>query len=126
MTPYALLKAVHIGCAVLSLSGFVFRFVLMLRASPWLRARAARVLPHIVDTVLLGSALAMAWQIGSVPDWLAVKIVALLVYIVFGSIALKRGPTLAWRAAAGVAAIAVFAFIVSVARSKSVWGLFSS
>lgn len=121
---YELLKAVHVGAAALSIGGFVLRYLLMLARSPVLGARLVRVLPHVVDTVLLASALAMAWLIGALPAWLTVKIVALLAYIVVGSIALKRGRTLAGRAVAGLVAIAIFGFIVSVAISKSPLGPF--
>lgn len=126
MTGYALLKAVHVGCAALSVAGFALRWGLMLRGSPWLRSRIARTAPHVVDTVLLASAVAMAWQIGTVPDWLAAKIVALLVYIVLGSIAIRRGPTMPVRAAAGVAALLTFGYIVSVALAKSPLGPLSA
>ena len=126
MTGYALLKTLHVGCATLSLAGFALRFGLMLRASPWLRSRIARTAPHVVDSVLLASALAMAWQIGTVPGWLAAKILALLVYIVLGSIAIKRGRTMPVRAAAGCAALLTFGYIVSVALSKSPLGPLSA
>lgn len=123
MSAYELLKTVHVSSAALSIAGFVLRYLMMLARSPALRSRLARVLPHVIDTVLLVSALAMAWMIGALPPWLVVKIVALLAYIVVGSIALKRGRTLAMRAGAGLAAIAIFAFIVSVALTKSPLGL---
>jgi len=55
-----------------------------------------RVAPHIVDTVLLGSALALAWAGGFDPlrvPWLEAKLAGLAIYIVLGTIALKRGRT---------------------------------
>ncbi|MCL4746898.1 MAG: SirB2 family protein [Burkholderiaceae bacterium] len=122
---YATLKATHVGCAALSIAGFVLRWGLMLVDSALLRARAARVLPHVIDTVLLASALLMAWQLRIDPreaPWLAAKIIALLAYIVLGVIALRRGRTRLVRALAGGAAIAVFAYIVSVALSRSALG----
>lgn len=119
---YLLLKTVHVGCATLSIAGFVLRFALMLNGSPMLGTRVARVLPHVVDTVLLASAIAMAWQLGGVPAWLAAKIVALLVYIVLGAIAIRRGRHRGVRVLAGIAAIAVFAYIVSAAVAKSPLG----
>ncbi|HWS75519.1 MAG TPA: SirB2 family protein [Quisquiliibacterium sp.] len=125
MSAYQILKHVHVTSAALSIAGFVLRYLLMLGRSPMLGSRAARVLPHVVDTVLLASALAMAWMIGALPVWLIVKIVALLAYIVVGSIALKRGRTMTLRAVAGLVAIAVFAFIVSVALTKSPLGFFA-
>jgi len=44
---------------------------------------------------------------------------ALLLYIVLGSIALKRGRTLKQRAAAWLAAQAVFFYIVAVALTRN-------
>ena len=125
MSPYLLFKTLHASCAVLSGTGFVVRYVLMLRGSPLLDARFVRVAPHVIDTLLLASAVTLAWIAGAVPlrdDWLTAKIAGLLAYIVIGSIALRRGRTRAQRAAAGLVAIAVFAWIVSVALTKSPWG----
>ena len=125
MPDYALLKTLHLGCAVLSISGFAARLALMISGSAVLRARLVRVLPHVVDTVLLASALAMVWLLGVNPlaeAWLAAKIVALVAYVVLGVVALRAGHTLAVRVAAGVAALVVAGFIVSVAVTKSAWG----
>jgi uncharacterized membrane protein SirB2 len=122
---YATLKAVHAGCAFLSIAGFVARYLMMLMDAPALRARAVRVLPHLVDTVLLASAVALAWQLSVNPlreAWLATKIAALLGYIVLGAVALRYGRSKALRASAGIAAILLFGFIVSVARTKSPLG----
>jgi uncharacterized membrane protein SirB2 len=92
-----------------------------------LQQRWVEVAPHVVDTVLLASAIALVWQLGRfeairAQSWLIAKIVALLAYIVLGSIALKRGSTRGIRVAAFFAAFAVFAYIVCVAVAKSPWG----
>jgi len=52
--------------------------------------------------------------------WLTAKVLALVVYILLGTVALKRGRTKATRTTALVAALAVFAYIVSVALSRQV------
>ena len=122
MPDYTTLKSIHMGAAVLSIGGFVLRYLWMIAQSPLLRARPTRIMPHIVDTVLLGSAILLAWMAGIAPwtaGWLGYKTIALLVYIVLGAIALKRGRTRGARIAAGAAAIAVFASILWVARFKS-------
>lgn len=124
MLSYVFLKHLHVTAAALSIAGFVLRYLMMLAGARALGSRVARVLPHVIDTVLLLTAIAMAVMLGALPGWLVVKIVALVVYIVIGSIALKRGRTLAARAASGIVAIAVFGFIVSVALSKSPLGFF--
>lgn len=119
---YQWLKFIHLGCVVLSVGGFVLRGAWMLAGSPLLKHRLTRSLPHLVDTVLLGSAVAMTVMIGANPlevDWLAAKIGGLLAYIVLGAVALKRGSTLRIRAAAFVTALVVFSWIVSVALTKN-------
>lgn len=116
---YLALKHVHVTCVTLSLVGFMLRGVWMWTGSPWLKARLTRILPHGVDTLLLGSALAMVTYYDSVPVWVWAKIAGLLFYIGFGMMALKRGRTPRVRAMAFVAALATFAWIVSVALTKT-------
>ena len=118
-----LLKSVHVGCAALSLSGFVLRGAWMWHASPWLKARATRVLPHVIDSLLLAAGIALAVRAGQYPfvnGWLTAKLVALILYIVLGSVALKYGKNARQRRLAFVAAILVFVYIVAVAITRSV------
>lgn len=120
---YLTIKYLHMSAAGLSLALFVLRGAWRAFSPARLDARWVRIVPHVVDTVLLVSALWLAWQVGrGATPWIAAKIVALLAYIVLGSIALKRGRTPAVRATAFVAALATFAYIVSVAFAKSPWG----
>jgi uncharacterized membrane protein SirB2 len=108
---------------VVSGSFFVLRGVWMLRQSELLQRRWVRVVPHVVDTALLGSALTMVALSGQYPlvlPWLTAKVLALLVYIVLGTVALKRGRTRAVRSAALVGAILAFGYIVAVALSRQV------
>jgi uncharacterized membrane protein SirB2 len=125
---YALLKAVHVGSAMLSIAGFTARCILMLRESPALNARFVRIAPHVVDTVLLASAIALAWLSGQYPfhqPWLTAKVLALVVYIVLGAVALRRGRPKAVRAAAFAAALATVLYIVSVALTRNPLGALS-
>jgi uncharacterized membrane protein SirB2 len=118
---YLILKHLHMSCAALSGSLFLLRGIWMLRGSPMLQRRWVRIAPHLIDTLLLASALTMVvWsaQYPFVQDWLTAKVLALLAYIVLGSIALKRGKTMAVRATAFAAALAVFAYIVLAAITK--------
>jgi uncharacterized membrane protein SirB2 len=114
----ALIKSIHIGCVALSYSLFFLRGVWMLHDSPVLQQRWVRIAPHTVDSVLLASAITLAWQLGISPlthPWLAAKIVALLLYVVIGTFALKRGKTKRIRLIAWLTAQLVFFYIVSVA-----------
>ena len=119
---YLTLKSLHVGCVVVSYALFLLRGIWMMRRPEWLRLRWVRTLPHVVDTVLLGSAVAMALMIRQYPfvaGWLTAKLLALLLYIVLGSIALKRGRTRNQRIAAWFAAQAVFFYIIAVALTRS-------
>ena len=119
---YFFLKHLHMGFAGLSGGFFLLRGVWMLADSPLLHKRWVRTLPHVVDTLLLSSAVALAvWssQYPFVQGWLTAKVLALLAYIVLGTIALKRGSTKAIRTVAYVAALLVFMYIVGVATSKN-------
>lgn len=120
---YFLLKYLHISCVVLSGAGFVLRGVWMIRGSPLLARHWVRVVPHIVDSVLLASALAMAVTSAQYPlihGWLTAKVAGLVAYIVLGTIALKRGRTYSIRVAAFGAALLVFIYIVAVAFTKEI------
>ena len=120
---YLTIKHVHLSAAGLSLALFVLRGAWRAVSPERLAARWVRVVPHVIDTVLLASALWLAWQVGrGAAPWIAAKVVALLLYIVLGSIALKRGRTPGIRIAAFFAALATFGYIVSVAIAKSPWG----
>jgi uncharacterized membrane protein SirB2 len=118
-------KSVHVGCAALSLAGFAARGILMLRESPLLATRFARIAPHVVDTVLLASAVWLSWQLQQFPfvhGWVTAKVLALAAYIVLGSVALRRGPTRRARAVAFALALACAGYIVAVALSRDALG----
>jgi uncharacterized membrane protein SirB2 len=122
---FLMVKWIHVGSAGLSLAGFAARGVLMLRGSPRLAARFTRIAPHVVDTVLLASALWLAWALGQYPfvhGWLTAKLLALLAYIALGSVALRRGRTLRARAVALALALTCAAYIVAVALARDALG----
>ena len=119
---YLLLKYVHVGCVIASGGGFVLRGFWMLLDSPRLNQRWVKIFPHVVDTGLLASAIALATISGQYPlaqSWLSAKVIGLVAYILCGAIALKRGRTKPIRAVFFVVALAVFAYIVSVALHRS-------
>lgn len=127
-TLYMLLKTLHVGSVILTLTLFVLRAGWMVFAPARLAQRWVRVLPHCVDTVLLGSAVGLAVLLGQYPGaqpWLTAKVLALFVYIVLGTIGLKRGPTKTIRIVACAAALLVFAYIISVALSHNPYGFFA-
>jgi uncharacterized membrane protein SirB2 len=119
------LKLLHVSCAFVSLSGFFLRGCWMLTDNPLLRRRTTRVLPHAIDTLLLGSALGMLLIWGVSPlqvGWLSAKLIALLLYIGLGMIALRFGANRRQRAIAWSMALAAGVYMLSVAYSKNVLG----
>ncbi len=118
---YAMVKTIHVGAVATSYALFLLRGVWMMSDSALLQARWVRIVPHVVDTVLLASAVALAIMSRQYPldsGWLTAKVVALVLYIALGTIALKRGRSKRVRVAAWVAAQVVFIYIVMVAYTR--------
>lgn len=125
---YLALKHLHVSCVALSGIGFLLRGLWMMRESPMLQHRWVKVAPHVIDTLLLGSAVCMAVISAQYPfalDWLTAKLAGLLVYILCGTMALKRGRTKAQRAIFFALAVLAFAYIVSVALTRNPLGALS-
>jgi uncharacterized membrane protein SirB2 len=123
MNLYGFIKVIHVSCVVLSISGFVLRGIWLMRDSLLLQHRYTKRLPHVVDTLLLASALVMVFMSGQYPfveNWLTAKVVALLVYISLGFVAMRFGKTKRVRITTWALAILVFGYIVAVALSRSV------
>jgi uncharacterized membrane protein SirB2 len=123
---YLAVKWTHVSLAILSGSVFFVHGLLMLRDSPLRHTVWFRILPHVIDTLLLSSAVLLAWMTGQAPwvlDWLGMKIGVLLAYIFCGAVALKRGPTRSIRAVFFVIALALYAQIVTIALTRNPAGL---
>lgn len=117
------LKHAHVTCVILSGAGYFMRGVGMMRGSAWLQSKAARVPPHVIDTVLLASAIALAWQIRQYPfvhGSLTAKVLGLAGYVVLGAIGLKYGRTRKIRISAWLAALMLFLYIVLVGLTRQV------
>ena len=115
-------KYLHLAAVALSFTLFVLRGVWMMIDSAQLGRRWVRVLPHVNDTVLLAAGVWLAFMLRVAPGpspWLTAKIVALLVYIGLGMLALRPGRAKRVRIAAWLAALAVFGYIVAVAITRS-------
>ena len=119
---YTTLKHVHMTFAVLSGVLFLIRGLWMLAETTYLQQRWVRIAPHIVDTLLLASAIGLALWSSQYPGqspWLSAKLVALVAYIGLGTVALKRGRTRQVRALAFIGALVCFAYILAVAVTKN-------
>ncbi|MCG8312317.1 MAG: SirB2 family protein [Pseudomonadales bacterium] len=115
---YIALKHSHMMFAFLSGIFFLIRGTWMLVDSPLLTQRWVKIAPHIIDTLLLACAIGLMFQISQYPfvhGWLTAKVVALVLYIVLGTIALKRGKTKKIRIIAFGFAVLSYLYMVSVA-----------
>lgn len=122
---YLALKHLHLTMVMLSLSLFVLRGLWMLGDSALLQRRWVRIIPHLIDTVLLASAIGLTLVLQQYPvvnGWLTAKVLALVIYIILGSIALRYGTTKKIRTAAWAAALATFGYIASVGITRTPLG----
>jgi len=122
---YPIIKNSHMILALLSIAGFILRFIWKQCCPQLLEKKLVRVLPHIIDTLLLVFGL---WLMTMVPfshAWLGAKLTGLTVYIIFGMMALKRCSTRRCQYLNFVAAVTVFAWIASVAISRQPLGFFA-
>jgi uncharacterized membrane protein SirB2 len=126
---YAVLKLIHVGSVIVSYAFFFLRGVWLMQDSEKLRQRWVKILPHIVDTILLTSAIILAMTIQQNPldnSWLTAKVAGLILYIGLGMIAIRFGKTRRTKIMAWTAAQCVFIYIVLIALTKSpVLGLWS-
>lgn len=119
---YVMIKSLHMITGVVTISGFILRGYWMMAQSDKLQLQVIRIVPHIIDTLFLLSGVALVWMLHLnvfSESWLLAKFAGLIVYIVLGTFAIKRGATLQIRIIAFVGALAVFAYIVGVALAKS-------
>lgn len=122
---YSEIRIIHITAIIASGLVFLMRGIAMGFDQGWVMARPLRYFSYTIDTILLIAALSLMTIIGQYPfvdSWLTAKVCFLVVYIVLGSFALKRGKTLNDRLWYWVAAIIVYVFIISVAVTKDPQG----
>ena len=115
---YPLFKHLHMTCVGLSVLLFTARGLGMLVDAQWIRNKLMRVLPHIIDTALLLSAIALVIILQAYPfqsGWVNAKIIGLIVYIALGVVALKKGKTKKVRATAFILGLITVGYIACVA-----------
>lgn len=118
---YLTIKIIHIVCAALSISGFFARGILMIRGSALLHKRFIKITPHIIDTLLLASAVTLAVMSSQYPithNWLSAKVFGLVFYIGLGLWAFRFGKTQQQKTIAWTCALIVFAIIIIFAFTK--------
>jgi uncharacterized membrane protein SirB2 len=117
---YPEIRLVHIAAALASGGLFFVRGLANVAGTGWARAAPLRYLSYSIDTVLLTAALMLATILRQYPfqqPWLTAKVLLLVVYIVLGFLAFWKARTRAARVTLWLAALAIYAFIFSVARA---------
>jgi uncharacterized membrane protein SirB2 len=126
---YPQIKWVHVAAVIVSGSLFALRGAGTLSGASWPLWAPLRYLTYTIDTVLLTAALMLATILHQYPfvhAWLTVKVLLLVLYIVLGTLALRRARRPRTRALCYVAALLVYLFIISVARAHQPLGIFAT
>ncbi len=116
-------KEIHILCVLVTFVGFIGRGILIMRRSPVMSQRWLKIVPHVNDTLLLATAIYLAVQLNIAPWdtlWLGVKLVLVLLYIGLGMVVMRPRFSFKTRITLWVVGLVVFAYIVSIALTKSV------
>ena len=125
---YLHIKWLHVALVAASGTLFAVRGAAVLAGRAWALRLTWRAASVIVDTCLLAAGVTL-WVVlqlnPSTNPWLGVKLALLLVYIVLGSLALKRARTPAARRAAYAAALTTYAFMATVAHFPPPLGVLS-
>ena len=119
---YTTLKTIHVCTVVLTFLSFATRGIWLATGSNTLQHRWVKIAPHVIDGMLLASAVGLIIQVHQYPGthaWLTAKVLAVVIYIVLGSVALRRGRTQRIRLTAWLAALATFFYIVAVALTRN-------
>lgn len=120
---YLAVKTVHASLALVSVTGFVVRAVIAIRADRrWTTNRALYAAPHVVDTLLVATGFYLMAAAGWNPalhHWLGFKFVLLVVYVVLGWFAMRAGQPRARRVWLFTASLVVFAWMIGVALTKN-------
>jgi uncharacterized membrane protein SirB2 len=125
---YLQIKWVHVAAVLASGGLFALRGLLLhLGAGGVAMAWPLRFLSYGIDTVLLTAALMLFTLLPHAMfanGWLALKLLLLPVYVVLGSFALKRGRSPRVRVGCWLAALAVYATMLGIARMHHPLGWF--
>ena len=122
---YPQIKLVHIAAVSASGAFFALRALGLLAGMRWPRMAPVRYLSYTIDTTLLTAALMLLTILPSglyANGWLTVKLVLVVVYVVLGTLALKRGRTARMRTVSFLAAVAVYLAIIGIARAHHPMG----
>ncbi|MES3007582.1 MAG: SirB2 family protein [Pseudomonadota bacterium] len=120
---YTFIKIIHMSFAMISILGFLGRGILKINESPIVEKKLVRVLPHVIDTVLLVSAITLVVMSGQYPwvaPWVGAKVLGLIVYIGLGVVVMRTAKTRKTRIIAFALALVTAAYILMVASTKTI------
>ena len=115
-----MIKTFHLLFILISIISFVGRVILSETYPSLLQKKVVNIAPHIINTLLIISGVALIFQGGWLSisyGWIIAKIVALLIYIGLGIITLKQRGTNRWLAFIGAMACLVYIGIVAVTKN---------
>ena len=118
---YGAIKSAHVALVVLSGSLFTLRGAAVWAGRIWPMTKTLRAASVLIDTLLLAAGGTLWFLLSLQPlrdAWLGSKLLLLVLYVVLGTLALKRRSARAY-----VAAIACFGFMVSIALAHHPLGI---
>jgi uncharacterized membrane protein SirB2 len=118
---YFAIKHIHLTAIAISVALLLLRFFWVVTENNMLNRKWVKIVPHVVDTVLLASALTLCVLIAQYPfvhGWVTEKVMGVVLYIFLGLIALKKAKSNVVRGASIVAALLVLAVIAKIAVTK--------
>lgn len=116
-----IVKHTHLTLMLISVSFLIIRVLASTQNAQWLAQKWAKIAPHVIDTLLLISAVTLMMSISQYPivnDWLSAKVVALIAYIVLGTLALKGNKSAVTKILFLLLALSVIGYMIAVAVTK--------
>ncbi len=124
---YLTIKTIHLSLISISVIIFIIRGIMMIKKNNYYRDKIFRYIPPTVDSLLLLSGIILMFITEQYPfsqSWITVKLTALLLYILFGTIALNRVNHYKLQILGFIMASVTIYYMYSVAISRHPLGLF--
>jgi uncharacterized membrane protein SirB2 len=119
---YTIVKHTHMTLMLISVTLLIIRVLATTANAQWVQRKWLKIAPHIIDTLLLVSAIVLMVIIQQYPiidGWLTAKIIALCAYIVLGTLALKGQKNVITRLAFLLLALSTIGYMIAVAVTKN-------
>ena len=119
---YAAFKHSHMLLAMISFLLFLIRATWAFQGSNLLQKKVVKILPHVIDTFLLLTAIGLMIQLSQYPfihGWVTGKLLGLIAYIGFGMMVIKRAKNNQQRGIFFVLTVLTFIYIFLTARTHN-------